>query len=143
MGTAEKSFDRALMRRQYLRVRAHLSIHALFLQTMIAVDLDYLRQHGAPPLLDAPVKCLSYGDETMRDVGAVLEAGAGSAVDFLAWRAAELILEGRRPKARVVAKRRGEGFVALPEILVDGRIERPWEQLEGWKPPVDLASDLR
>jgi hypothetical protein len=140
------TFDRAARRAEYERVRTPLAAYGLLMQMLIRIDLAYLRLHPEVPALhDASVRVADgCGREEMCDVGVVLAAGEGSAVDLVAWRTAELLLLGRAPRARIVAKRRGGGFVALVEIVVDGRIERPWATMsrravEGF----DAEGDLR
>lgn len=122
--------DRALARQEYMRLCGPLQAFKVFMETLILIDRDYLRLHQAPRLLAAHVNYSERPPEEMRDVGSVLEKGEGSAVDLIAWRAAELLLEGRLQKVRIVVKRCDFGhsfFTFMPEIVAEGRIEHPWK----------------
>jgi hypothetical protein len=101
---------------------------AALMESLIAIDMDWLQRNGAAPLYrSGVVYCCATGPERFADIGRVLDCGGGDCAELSAWRIAELRLCGEsRAKAILDISRDRE--TTMYHVLVlrgNGRREDP------------------
>lgn len=102
------------------------------MQSLIQVNLGYIREYAPPPLYQTRVVYRpEKGTERWRDIPTVLKAGYGDCEDLACWRCAELLAIGVKA-APYLKWRKEQGRFHIYHAVVklpDGLIEDPSRSL--------------
>jgi hypothetical protein len=103
----------------------------ILLDTLVRINLKYLKQHpNTPSLYSSGVRYQREdGTEDWLDIGEVLKLGHGDCEDLACYRVAELIKSGINARPELVWQNKGKFYLYHIKVFYNGKLEDPSRQL--------------
>jgi hypothetical protein len=113
-----------------MTVSEQITVLEMLMEVLVNINVIWLRKHAAPKLYDLKpryiVKPRPFALDCWQDIPATVKYGTGDCKDFVAYRCAELRVEGTAAKVKVVKDGEVFHFIVVHHENV---IEDPSERL--------------